>query len=168
MTLEADLLKLARRLGALEKSKPRQSSLRRAVSTAYYSVFHLLIQESAQQMAPATPANLREQVTRAFDHSTMRQVCVAFSGTSQIPKSIQGLLNEPIEPELKSLAKLFVDLQTQRHDADYNVNAKFTRLEVLALIRRARRTVGDWKNGEKSGNRKVFLTALLLNRLWRA
>lgn len=85
-----------------------------------------------------------------------------------MPKAIQGLLAVPVEPELRALAKLFVDLQSQRHDADYNMTAKFTRLQVLALVRGTRRTVRNWKKMGNSPSRKVFLAALLLNRLWRA
>lgn len=167
MSLDADLLKLARRLVRLDRKKPKQSSLRRAVSTAYYSVFHLLVREASRQAAPPAPPGLRDQVARAFDHSSMRQVCAAFSGSSTMPKGIQGLLATPIEPELRAVAKLFVDLQTQRHDADYNMTAKFTRLQVLALLRNSRRTVRNWKRMGNSPNRKLFIAALLLNRLWR-
>jgi uncharacterized protein (UPF0332 family) len=40
-----DLLEQALHLAKREKKKPRQASLRRAVSTAYYALFHLLIHE---------------------------------------------------------------------------------------------------------------------------
>lgn len=168
MSLDQDLLKLARRLVSLEKNKPKQSSLRRAVSTAYYSVFHLLVQEATRQVTPGGSLDFRNQVARAFDHTTMRQVCAAFSGAAQLPKAIGGSISAPIEEELRSLAGLFVDLQARRHSADYDIGVKFTRLEVLALIRKTRRTVQKWRTAPKSENRRVFLTALLINRLWRA
>jgi uncharacterized protein (UPF0332 family) len=168
MNLDQDLLKLARRLVSLEKNKPRQSSLRRAVSTTYYSVFHLLVRDAARQVTPGGSPAFRNQVARAFDHATMRQVCASFSGAAQLPKAIGGSITAPIEAELSALAGLFVDLQAKRHSADYDIAVKFTRLEVLALIRRTRRTVREWRKAPKSENRKVFLTALLVNRLWRA
>jgi len=46
MSLAKDLLDQANRLARSEKSKPKQASLRRAVSTAYYALFHLLIAEA--------------------------------------------------------------------------------------------------------------------------
>ena len=41
-----DLLEQAWHLAKREKRKPRQASLRRAVSTAYYALFHHLIHEA--------------------------------------------------------------------------------------------------------------------------
>jgi len=41
------LLEQAHHLAKRERNRPRQASLRRAVSTAYYALFHLLISEAA-------------------------------------------------------------------------------------------------------------------------
>jgi uncharacterized protein (UPF0332 family) len=41
-----DLLQQAYHLARKERLNPRQASLRRAVSTAYYALFHLLIDEA--------------------------------------------------------------------------------------------------------------------------
>ncbi len=46
MAYHVDLLQQAKRLAHLEPKKPKQASLRRAVSTAYYSFFHFLITEA--------------------------------------------------------------------------------------------------------------------------
>ena len=47
MGLAEDLLRQADHLAAYERLNPSQASLRRAVSTAYYALFHLLIGEAA-------------------------------------------------------------------------------------------------------------------------
>jgi uncharacterized protein (UPF0332 family) len=41
-----DLLKQAVRLATLDIKKPKQANLRRAISSAYYAVFHLLVDEA--------------------------------------------------------------------------------------------------------------------------
>ena len=46
--LSDDLLLQAKHLQQLDKLKPKQANLRRAVSSAYYSLFHLLIDEATQ------------------------------------------------------------------------------------------------------------------------
>jgi len=46
-----------------------QATLRRAVSTAYYSIFHLLIFESCQLWGLAEH---RHNLARQFDHNPMR------------------------------------------------------------------------------------------------
>ena len=43
MSLHGDLLDQASRLAVQEPRRPRQASLRRAVSAAYYALFHLLV-----------------------------------------------------------------------------------------------------------------------------
>ena len=46
MPFPEDLLEQAKHLASRERTKPKQASLRRAVSTAYYALFHLLISEA--------------------------------------------------------------------------------------------------------------------------
>jgi hypothetical protein len=46
MSLATDLLEQARHLLRRERRRPRQASLRRAISAAYYALFHLLIEEA--------------------------------------------------------------------------------------------------------------------------
>lgn len=170
MSLESDLLKLARRLVRLEKGKPKQSTLRRAVSTLYYSAFHALAKDTARLVGPPSPQGLRNQVARALNHRRMKTVCVAFSkaNVQGLPKPIQSLVSDPIEPELASIAQLFATLQEQRHTADYDLNARFSRLDVLTLVRRTRRRFRDWNTVRKNDNSKVFLVSLLLHDTWNS
>lgn len=46
MAFADDLLEQAYHLANLDSGEPKQASLRRAVSTAYYALFHLLIDET--------------------------------------------------------------------------------------------------------------------------
>ena len=78
MTLPRDLLDQAAHLAARESKRPRQASLRRAVSAAYYALFHLLIAEGAKQLSPPKPEGLRLLTQRAYNHGDMRQVCLSF------------------------------------------------------------------------------------------
>ena len=48
MAFPGDLLEQAKHLSKRERRKPKQASLRRAVSTAYYALFHLLIEEATR------------------------------------------------------------------------------------------------------------------------
>lgn len=73
-----DLLEQARHLSRRDKGKPRQSNLRRAVSGAYYSVFHLLCEDASGTFVGrgVKDAPLRQLVTRAFVHTQMREACL--------------------------------------------------------------------------------------------
>jgi hypothetical protein len=120
MTLSRDLLEQARFLAQREKLKPKQASLRRAVSTAYYAVFYLLAGEAATQACSANIEVLRLQVQRALKHTTMQAAAQPFRATN-LPDHLKGLVSLPLEPELISVAKGFISLQEQRHKADYDM-----------------------------------------------
>ena len=50
MSLPRDLLAQAKLLATKEKSRPKQASLRRSVSAAYYALFHLLVDAAARRL----------------------------------------------------------------------------------------------------------------------
>jgi len=51
MSFADDLLEQSYDLAHKEPANPKQASLRRAVSTAYYALFHLLIDEAVSKWA---------------------------------------------------------------------------------------------------------------------
>lgn len=63
-----DLLKQADHLATYEGVKPTQAALRRAVSTAYYALFHLLTEDASQRWNGSSAA-----ATGLSVHSTMDQ-----------------------------------------------------------------------------------------------
>jgi hypothetical protein len=144
--------------------KPRQASLRRAVSTAYYALFHALIDDGIKLM-PADPYGLRFQVGRAFGHGEMKSACSQFA-KSNGPDSLAHVLTTPLDPKLNNVAAAFVSLQELRHRADYNLMEPFAKLEAAAAISLAKSAFDDWKDVRQSQNAKVFLAALLLQQRW--
>ena len=163
MSLHRDLIEQAQHLATRERGKPRQASLRRAVSAAYYALFHLLADEGASRFVPNSPERLRTQTHRAFAHGEMKNAC------EQITKSsgaLLGLVISPLEAELKTVAEVFVELQQQRHVADYDLSQSFNRIDVLGIIAKANAAISDWRRVRNTPNANVFLTALLLNSRW--
>ena len=74
MSHPTDLLEQAVALRDLDPRRPKQANLRRAISSAYYAVFHQLIEDAVALLLPARLAELRVQVERKFVHSTMKKV----------------------------------------------------------------------------------------------
>ena len=72
MSLPDDLLKQAKKLATMEKKRPQQASLRRAVSTAYYALFHLLCEDGAKRISPNTPVRLSHAIRRSITHGDMK------------------------------------------------------------------------------------------------
>jgi len=72
MSFADDLLQQAQHLANKERRYPRQASLRRAVSTAYYALFHLLIDDAVSTWEVARQ---RGALARTFEHGKMKRVC---------------------------------------------------------------------------------------------
>jgi hypothetical protein len=138
------------------------------VSAAYYAIFHLLVKEGAEVLAPRQPTGLRTQVRRAFTHADMKSVCKQFAqgNVAALSSGTQNLINPPLDAQLVSVAATFVALQDERHRADYDAATPFDRVDALQKIDLAQQAFDDWTAVRDSPNAKVFLAALLLQRHW--
>jgi hypothetical protein len=67
MAYPDDLLQFAQEIANLHPDKAHQPSLRRAVSTGYYALFHLLISDA---IANCTDPQFRAALARVFDHGS--------------------------------------------------------------------------------------------------
>ncbi len=134
MSLHADLLAQARHLLRKEPRRPKQASLRRAVSAAYYALFHLLVHESSKRLiSGAVHARLRALTARAHDHGAMKQASRTFA-SGGLPRVLQPILPQGASPQLRQVAAVFVALQDARHGADYDVTQMLTRRDTQALV----------------------------------
>lgn len=157
------LLALAKDLALLDPRKPRQASLRRAVSTAYYSVFHLLVQQTAWALV-GPRRELAEGATRWFSHGDMAEACKLFTGPvvqGKVAKT-KSLLGIAVGPKLQDVARAFRDLQQARHEADYDMSSRrFTRQSTQKLIEQAAQFFTDWDDAASDPWRPMFMLFLL-------
>lgn len=162
-----DLIDLAGSIVELDPKRPRQANLRRSVSTAYYAVFHYLVDEvcRAQIGTQNSQKEYRHALTRAFAHASMKEACTSFAGgtlkqaiVKGFPRDAKG--NYPIPIEVQDIASTFVELQQKRHQADYDLSERFRKVEVLALIDQAKTHVERFRNLAVSDTRKFFLACL--------
>lgn len=148
-----ELLATARRLAKASPKKPRQADLKRAVSTAYYALFHAMA-KSAADMVAGTGANKAEkawaQVYRALDHGFAKNAC----------KEVAKL---GFPPDVITVADEFVTLQEARHRADYDPLHRLTRAEAITLVARAESAVKILK-GVPLKDRRAFAVQLLLKK----
>jgi hypothetical protein len=166
MSLHDDLLAQAWHLAGLDKKRPKQANLRRAVSAAYYALFHLIVGNGGYVMSPAEPARLRQRVQRMFEHSAMKAVCKKFAKNDlkALPVDLGELIATPLEPELSAIANTFVEMQELRHQADYDVLATFDRYQVYELIDSVEDAFRKWSSMAGKPNANVFLAAMMLQK----
>ena len=118
--LPEHLLEQARHLARRERTRPRQAGLRRAISRAYYSIFHFLIREAVRQIGPNLSDENFNRVYRWFDHGTMYRVARAFSEeVVRVPNS-KDVLIAANSRAIRLIALTFAELQELRHSADYD------------------------------------------------
>ncbi|MCJ2014625.1 hypothetical protein [Methylobacterium sp. J-076] len=129
--LVPDLLEVAELLVAQKgRLNLRKAAMRRAVSSAYYAVFHELCYVCADELKIWTkPTELLEPVYRLLDHGAARN-------------RLTGKDAATISPAILQIGTLFKDLQEARHESDYRTPAMpVSRDWALSLIADARRIV---------------------------
>ena len=166
MPLPDDLLEQSQFLVQREQRRPRQASLRRAVSTAYYAAFHLLAGSAAAQAGPAAPAGLSDRVQRSLEHGVMKEAAQRFE-SGNLAEQIKPLVSNPIPPRLAAVARSFVRLQLERHDADYDVASRFDRARAQDAVSLAVQLFSDWEAIRNTDDAGVFLASLIFGKLGR-
>ena len=154
MINSADLIAAARDLAeAGDRGRPRQANLRRAVSTAYYAMFHCLAVCCADMLVGGVGAERSEpawrQVYRALEHGAARQRC---NRTAIIQKF-------PVE--IREFADRFAGMQQRRHRADYDPEADYDKGDVLQDITDVAEAIAKFQRVPVK-DRRAFAVYLLL------
>jgi len=162
------LLVTAERLatGAGRPGRPALHDLRRATSTAYYAVFHQIIRHGAFAAFPELEEDEVAFVARWYTHTGVLSAAksVIKAADHRQPKreevqrvallrSARGAIPNP----LLDLAERFIELQGQRHEADYSNDYDPVRYATLDHVASAEIAVKNswsmWRAG--SSNRPV-------------
>jgi len=151
-----DLIRDAERLRATSSTRPRQTFLKRSVSSLYYALFHALAQISADKLIGAEQSPNRSdaawlQTYRAFNHGTCRN------------KMNNEAMMKKFPAEISSFAGVFVELQAKRNNADYNPISEFSKDGVLDDIKRVKTAIAKLE-AAPTLDLKAFATYLLLSK----
>jgi uncharacterized protein (UPF0332 family) len=162
MSFPDHLLEQARHLAKREPKRPRQASLRRSVSTAYYALFHLLISEATLNWKRV---ELRPLLARFFEHGKMKSAsdkqrgeCTRFFNSRPPP---------PLGPKLDCMRHLylvadtFFQAQQERQTADYDNAEQWTRTEALSLIAKVDSAFQSWRVIRDNPAAQSYLISLL-------
>ena len=107
------------------RGRPRETNLRRAISTTYYALFHCIALCCADSLVGGSSSNRSEaawqQAYRALQHRQARNRCQR-----------QDIEKFPIQ--IQNFANLFVRLQQERHRADYAPYGDFYKDAVVQYV----------------------------------
>jgi hypothetical protein len=143
----------------------REVDVRRAISAAYYGLFHALTEDAANHAVSSGNPGIRTLVRRAFDHGQMKKVCVAIRDGQPGSRAWPDLFGrEPEQRErLRFVASSFVELQEARHLADYDLTREMPWAEGARLYNVAGVAWKWWHELRETSDAAVFMTALLLD-----
>jgi hypothetical protein len=164
LALPARLIEQARHLAHRDSSgRPRQDHLRRAISTAYYALFHFLIDQGCRAFIGSANESiaLRGVLARAFDHSAMRKASSSFAAGALPRKLAPALAGSAVPPNLRLIAESFQTLQQKRHEADYDALIRFNRADTLGLIDLSEEAMTLWPSVAATRAGRLYLVALL-------
>ena len=137
MPSSTDLLTVARFLSrAGAQPPPSDAHLRRAVSTAYYAVFHNVLRAAAKRFMGADQEATAGYAIlyRGFDHRRMKEICEALQPSTIKAKYAYHLRRTAVSQDMRDFAGAFPALQDARHHADYDPAAVFLPSDVSSLI----------------------------------
>jgi len=157
-------LELAESLIRLERNRPRQATLRRAISTAYYAVFHLLVTDYTALFS--SDPNVQSMLGRTIKHNDIDASARDFNRVSfKLPSSLDnsGITNSN---ELIAVANAFIELQEHRHDADYDLALSYTRDEAQLIVNIARTSFTNWRIARTTPAATIFLACFQLKKSW--
>lgn len=123
-------------LGESNEGAPNQTRLRRAVSTAYYALFHGIVRCAADSFVGARSRTKPRYETfyRGFEHRLMKEGCAAIDKLALNSKAGKAMGAKAASREIRDVASAFVTLQDRRHWADYSPRGKITRAETRDLV----------------------------------
>lgn len=125
---------------------------RRAVSTAYYAVFHAIASACAQTLLPGESRTSKEfeRVYRGLEHGVLK------NATQLFPEK---------QISLRLITSLAASLQKERNKSDYSPARKlYSPQECNALIEDARRAVELLKQLNLAERRTLAVLLLIRNR----
>jgi len=146
---------------------PNQSILRRAVSSAYYALFPLLIRSTVLKWnEPLHQA----RIARIFEHERMKKVSGATikSMGAEIDFGDSNSTDVISRTELAKVAQSFVILQQARHDADYNLEKPLDPADAMAQVNQANSAFVSWEMTRNSEFAKEYLFSLLFKEKERS
>lgn len=171
-----DLLDHARSLVPDSEGRPKEVDLRRGISAAYYSVFHHVTEKAAQHLIGSAPEVEQNKIRRTWSHGEISKAAAmivdrapTLKAKPSAPLKKEALTGGPLvdlaasDADLVQSLELFNELQTQRHQADYDHGVSFEKVTYVVACVKAElsQRLLDYAT---PASREAFLTLLTVLR----
>jgi hypothetical protein len=141
---------------------PRQADLRRAISTAYYGVFHAIATEAADDFVGRTQRDSPRYalVYRSIDHGRLRGVCEDVVKPTPPAKYAKYLPSAGLGSDLIAVATAVSELQERRHSADYDSLFRAKTSDAVLAVATARNALVRFRSANR-GQRRIFTSLVV-------
>lgn len=150
-----DIARLLAGQGALvTRGRPRQMMLKKAISSAYYAMFHALCYSNANVLIGSSARTARlpgwARTYRSLDHGAAKDRLLQHRSVAS--------------PSLRNFGTVFSVLQENRHSADYDPSARFYRATTVSLIDRAEEAIRALLATDDPQRRELAAAVLMRGR----
>jgi len=173
---DLDLLETAERLlhrESRQRGPLPQARIRRSISTTYYALFHFILDEVCRRVIGThnSLSRRRRILARTLSHRGLRRTFDKLRGRAMdasvaeflAPSSASGAASAA--PDFaRNLGAVFVDAQSSRHDADYDLNEPLSEKDARDIVVEVRGAIADWRAADRESDRdfKQALSVLAL------
>jgi hypothetical protein len=141
---------------------PRQVDIRRAISAAYYAVFHATLAAAADEFVGKTKRTtpVYALAYRSVDHRWLRELCFELKKPTPSRRFAAFLPNSGLGANIQAFASAVVELQEKRHAADYDPLIRVRSSDAILAVS-VGRTALDRFDSASAMRRRAFLGLLL-------
>ena len=147
-----DLMEAARAQAEPGHGRATQAQLRRAIGTAYYAMFHALAAAVADLIVGERNPEWH-RACRSLEHGRARNACQQVRTMGKFPADI------------REFARMFVEAQTERQQADYALDRKAYKASgVLGHIVSAEEAIALFQRADSQARRNFVARVLFKQR----
>lgn len=144
------------------KGAPRQVDIRRAISAAYYGVFHFVLREAADQFIGVANRGspLYVLAYRGLNHGGLADLCKEARKSTLKPKVERYVPQGEFSKEVKDFCQVFLELKEKRESADYDPSLKFRTGDAALVVESAETAIIRFQSSPAE-ERRAFLGLLV-------
>jgi len=156
------LFEQANKLITIQVGPPRQVDIRRAISAAYYAIFHATITAAADRFVGVTNRDTSRYglVYRSVNHAWLRDLCKEVQKPTLSNKFKPYAPSNGFGPNITAFAAAVVELQEKRHAADYDIMIRMNKSDAVLAISTAKAALRRFNKAIKA-RRLAYLSLLL-------
>lgn len=151
------------------RGAPRQIELRRAISAAYYSLFHHFAQSASDLAVGRTHRNSFRYVLayRSIQHGDINSICLEVIKPAVKPDFRPDSTTAQFDPTIREWALAFQRLYRARQDADYDPNRKFYQFEAEVAVSSAQEGIEQLERAPRREREWILSLVLFYRRAAR-